>query len=422
MGVKNSIKNYLGINKHMSTSSHIRSHSISSRALSEVYDLLNFKGIDYGNTRKFIAAYSRNGIVFTVINKISKNAAALPRGYKDVNGEEITNSEIDNLLSKPNEHQSELEFRQSLNEYLLSSGNAFILYIEGVGMGAELEVLNPENIRIIIDSRGDISYYQYTDSVGTVHKYDEEEILHIKLSSKLNIDKEQKYWGLSPLQPLWAVVTASDDLFLARASIWKNKGYAGILTNKSDVPLLPKERTDLQDSFNEETAGAERANGVRVSSGDLSYLQLGMSPADLKLLEGNIDNTRIISAGYDMPSVLFNDVENSTYNNVLEAKKSAYTDAYIPLDQKVNQKLSVWLSDKLGVEEVIVIDVSRIDILKLMTNDVANRLNEMSPQAQNRIVGQMTQDEVRELVGLGVVVGEIIGDVKSNNKQNEEAN
>jgi phage portal protein BeeE len=274
---------------------------------------------------------------------------------------------------------------------------------------------------ILIDSQGELSGYRYIDNVGKRIKYDVEDILHIKLSNSLETEREMKFWGLSPLRALWSVVSASDDLFTARAAIWKNKGYAGILTNKSDTPLLPKERNDLQDSFNDEIGGADRANGVRVSTGNLSYLQLGMSPQDLQLLEGNIDNLRMISASYKTSSILYNDVANSTYNNVLESKRDAYTDAYIPLDEKVNEKLGPWLSDILGVEETIVVDTTRIEVLKLTTNEVANRLNNLPTNVAARVMEAVTINESRDLIGLDTIDKgeEMLG--KSNNKEDEKS-
>jgi HK97 family phage portal protein len=350
-----------------------------------------------------------------VVNNLASNSATLPRSYQDEDGEVIDNSEIERLLNKPNNYQSRIEFLQTVNEYLALSGNAFIRHIEGVGAGNDIEVLDSAKVRILLDSSGQVSGYDYIDNMGKRRSYDNETVLHIKMSSNLDTERDLKFWGLSPLRALWTIVESSNDLFTARASIWKNKGIIGIITNKSDVPLLPKERQQLQDKFDQDIGGADKANKAHVTSGDLSFIQTGMSPSDLKLLEGNIDNLRMISSGYKIPSVIFNDVENSTYNNVLESKRGAYTDAYIPLANKVDEKLSVWLSEKLGVEEFIVIDVSRIEVLKLTTNDVANRLNEMSPQLQNRVVGQMSSEEVRGLIGLIDLANgeEVIGDAKS---------
>jgi phage portal protein BeeE len=195
---------------------------------------------------------------------------------------------------------------------------------------------------------------------------------------------------------------------------------SGILTNRSDTPLLPKEKAELQESLDGEIGGAHKANGIKATTSNVDYIPLYMSPSDLQLLEGNVDNLRTISAGYEMPSVLFNDMASSTYNNVQEAKKSALTDAYIPLDIKVNEKLSSWLSKIIGVTEVIVVDISKIEILRLTTNDVAARLNDMNPNVSSRVMETLTVDEARNLVGLDTVEGgdEMLG--KSNSKETDE--
>jgi len=410
------------ITKNRPGSSHVQRDNWSSRVLSDFYHYVHYRNKDYGNTKRYIDTYSQNGIVYMVINKIAQNTSTLPRNYIDSNGEIIENSQIEEAIKQPNSYQTEIEFRQTLNEYLLTSGNGFILNIQGIGGGNEFTVLDSSRVVILINSIGEVSGYKYTNNLGNQVKYEVEDILHIRLSNNLQIDRELQYWGLSPLKSLWTVVESSNDLFRARASIWKNKGYAGILTNKSDVPLLPKERDELQTSFNEEVGGADRVNGVRVSTGDLNYLQLGMSPADLKLLEGNIDNLRMISSAYKMPSVLFNDVENSTYNNVLESKKDAYTDAYIPLDKKINEKLSEWLSEILGVEEFIVVDTTRIEVLKLTTNEVANKLNNLPNNVAARVMESISLNESRNLVGLEEIDGgeEMLGKPNQKDTTNED--
>lgn len=403
----------------LSTKSHVQSDSWLPRSIASLLEENFFSNSYNGTTQKFINSYSKNGLVYMVVNRVASNTSVLPREYQDEKGEPIENSAIEELIKNPNEYQGESEFRQTIYEYLSLSGNSFILHVEGIGAGESLEVLDSANMQILIDSIGDVTGYQYTNNVGKKIKYNTEEILHIKLSNSLSNDREAKYWGLSPLKSLWPVVSASDDLFTARSFIWKNRGVTGILTNRSDTPLLPKERAELQDSFDSEIGGPERTNKVRVSSGDLHHIQLAMSPVDLQLLEGNIDNLRMICAGYEMPSVLFNDMASSTYNNVLEAKKSALTDAYIPLDIKVNEKLSVWLSEILGVKETIVVDISKIESLRLTTNEVAANLNNLPINVAARVMETLSIDEARELIGLDSTTGgeEMLG--KQNAKQDE---
>lgn len=395
---------------------HVLPDKWSKRVLADIYDFLHFRQRDYGNTAKYIKSYERNGLVYIVVNKLATNSAHLPRKVVDKNGKEISNSKIMEVLEKPNDYQSKTEFYQLIDEYLATTGNAFIKKLDGIGLGTELEVLNPTYVRILINSIGEVVGYEYVDNVGKKHKYTTDEVLHIRLSNKLTTERENKYWGLSPLSSLWNVVESSNDLFTARASIWKNKGIIGVLTNKSDLPMLPKERKDMQDKFDKDTGGADKANGMYVTAANVGFVQTSMSPADLKLLEGNIDNLRTLSSGYKLPSVLFNDVENSTYNNVLESKKDAYTDAYIPLANKVDEKLSKWLSDALGVEEIIVVDVTKIEVLKLTTNEVANSLNNLPTNVAARVMEAMTEREARELIGLEGGSTVTLG--KSNNSSN----
>lgn len=410
----------LGITKHITNTLFNQTSTWSAGRIEDLRDFFHDISGSAGTIKKYIDSYETNPVIYMVVNKLASTTAALPRVYHDAKGEIVENSEIEQLLKKPNSYQSEIEFRQQLNEYLALSGNAFILRIDGIGMGHELEVLDSANVRIVLDTIGDVFSYEYIDNMGKRHIYEPEEILHIKASNNLKTNREEKYWGLSALRANWTVVRALNDLFKAKESIWKNKGFAGILTNKSDIPLKSGERKELQDEYTSEIGGAVNANGVKVSSGNLAYIQLGMSPGDLKLLEGFIEGLRVIAAAYKLPSVLFNDTENSTYNNVSESKSAAYTDAYIPFDEKVNQKLGDWLGEIFSEDVTIVIDISNIEELKYTTNEISNRLNALPPTVANRIVEALSINQALDMMGLEPIVGgeKLLG--KSNNKEDEK--
>ena len=186
----------------------------------------------------------------------------------------------------------------------------------------------------------------------------------------------------------------------ADASIFKSRGIIGILTTDSDTPMLEPERAKLQNQFDKTASGAENYNKINVSTSRLRYLQTGMSPTDLKLLDGILSSLRLLCGVYGMPSVLFNDTQSSTYNNVETAKRTAYTDVYIPLANKVDKELSKWLSYQLGVDEKIQVDLTSIEEIKASTNEVAQALNNSQTNVSTKIMESMTRDEVRELVGL----------------------
>jgi HK97 family phage portal protein len=410
------------IKRNRKGSEHVQKSGITSEVLAKLQDYLQYNTSDFGDTKRFVCSYDSNPLVFIVANKVASNAAALPKKVVNKEGEEISNSKIEEVLKNPNEDQNRGEFEQQVNEFVLLAGNSFIRVIPGIGAGITLKVLESQNVTILIDKFGEVVGYKYVNNMGKIEDIPKEEVIHIRMSSSLKTDRESKYWGLSPLSPMWKVVSASDDLFTARSVLWKNRGKIGIVTNKSEVPMLPKERKRVQAEFDKDTGGAHNANGVHVSPNNLDFIKTGASVGDLKLLEGNTDNMRVISAGYKMPSVLFNDTDNSTYNNLQEAKKDAYLDAYIPLSERVNNKLSEELSKILKVEERIVVDITRIEVLKSTTNEVANRLNNLPTNVAARVMETLTLDEAREIVGLDSTADgdKLLGSSSSNSKTIED--
>jgi HK97 family phage portal protein len=331
-----------------------------------------------------------------VVNKIAKTSASIKRVTLNLDGSTVDTGVIIDLLKNPNEDDDEIEFRQKINEYLLLSGNAFIKIVRGEGLGVELEVLKTQRIDIICDAIGQIVRYNYTLYNGTIVPYEVDDILHIKTSNVVNVDDTASKYGLAPLQSAWIIVQSSMEKLQADASIFKSRGIIGILTSDSDTPLLDPERQRLQGEFDKETGGADKYNKIQISTTKLRFLQTGMSPTDLKLLEGILSSLRLICGIFGMPSVLFNDIASSTYNNVSEAKLTAYTDVYIPLAEKVDKELSKWLSEQLGIEETIIIDKKSIDVLRASTNEVAQALNNAPTNVAQRAVETMTLDEVRE--------------------------
>jgi HK97 family phage portal protein len=353
-----------------------------------------FFGFSYGGGSfgKYVEAFGRNPLVYMIISKISVKESSLPRIVVDSNGDIVENSQIADILRKPNSTQFELDFRETVDQSLLATGNCFVWSREIVGMGFDLIVLQTENVDINVDAQGIVTSYTYrlNDNETNIAPDD---MLHIKTSNIVNTKETQLYYGLSPLEAAFKVVQSSEEIFEAEAAIFKNRGIIGILTNETDVPLLSKDRNALQDNLNNEIGGAEKFNRVHLSNSKLKYLQMGMSPTDLKLIDGILNKLRILASVYGLNSILFNDQTASTFDNVAEANRSAHIDVYIPLGKKIDQNLSAFLSNKLGVDERIIIDENKIDVLKQINKDLSDAVVE---QARELII---TREEARDTLG-----------------------
>lgn len=364
-------------------------------------------GNDKKSIKNYLDSYAKNPLVYMVVNKISQTTAAMPRIVVDDNGAEVNESSVEKLISNPNSEQSQIEFNEEINESLLLAGNAYIYFEkeESDLINDRLFVLKPDQITPKFSKLGVLLYWEYIDEFGRIKTYDVDNVLHIKTSNIVKDDNNHYSTGLSPLEAGWIIVQSSDQKFEAEASIFKNRGIIGVLSSNSDTPMLPAERQRLQEEYDKEMGGASKFNRVKISSTKLNYMQTGMSPTDLKLLEGIISSMRLICGLYGMPSVLFNDTANSTFNNYTTAVGVSYSDVYIPLANKIDAKLSTFLSDKYNVEEYIIVDSSKVDGIKSSTNEVAQLLGGLSPLLANKIVEAMTQNEVRDVVNLRGIDG-----------------
>tara|TARA_R110000803_G_scaffold104975_2_gene173199 strand:+ start:157 stop:1338 length:1182 start_codon:yes stop_codon:yes gene_type:complete len=380
------------INKKSDTT--IQLQSSSTETLKVIGDFFSF-GKGQSNADQFIKAFGENPLVYMIINKIAFTSASIDRIAFDKSGNQIENSKLLELINNPNGSQGRIELLETINQQINITGNAYIRYSKE-GLYQELKVLPSNKIEVSVDSLGEVIGYVQTRIDGSELPIPADEVLHIKTSNVVNIDGTSGYYGLSPLQAAWMVVKSSEEIFSAEASIFKNRGIIGILTNETDVPMLPREREGLQQQFDSEMGGADQYNKIKISNTKLKYIQTGMSPTDLKLLDGILNKMRLLCSVFGLNSVLFNDQVSSTFNNNEQAVKSAFIDVYIPLANKIDRELSRFLSPLLGVDEFINIDIASVDVLKSINKEHTDAI------LAQLLAGVIDESEARDVLGYDV--------------------
>jgi len=314
-----------------------------------------FKGEDGSyKMAELIQAYGTNPIVFSIINYISGISDGLEKQLlnKDI---EVESGEIYDILSTLNEDK--------LYKNLLSTGNTFLRLVKGVGMGAEFEVLNSKDVEIMLNANGEVKNYSYCIGDFT-YSYPEEEILHIKFANIVKTDRDNMHYGYSPLEAGMKIVTASSEIFNAEASIFKNRGVVGLLSSGNDMPMFPEDKEAVQDAFQSRAGGSENFNKVLVTSSNAKYIQMGMSPTDLQLIDNQLSKLRFLCALFGIDSKLLGDGANSTYNNVAEAQKNAYINTILPLNKRVNNDLIKFLNREYRESYTYEVNQSKVDALK----------------------------------------------------------
>lgn len=318
-------------------------------------------------------AYMANHFVYQTVNFITTKAARVPiRLYqkgKDSELKEIQKHPILDLLAKPNKYQGSEEFTNQVLGYKLIVGNSYIYTPKleaGANMGKPYELQSmPAHLVEIKNGRNWMEPIGgYTIQYAPDVVFTPEEVIHMRYPA-YDFDLGD-FYGMSPLKPLLNVVNKSNANMLAAKSSFENGGAAGILTDEAVEEaqgLSGEQAKQLEDRWGSKFSGPTNKNKILVTVGKLKYQSIGLSPVDLNMIQDHDQTRRDIASVYGLASSLFNDVGASTRDNIMQARKAAWTDAIMPLldgyVDELNRALTpLWSEDLIlkadysGVEEL----------------------------------------------------------------------
>ena len=356
--------------------------------------------------------FKRNADVFAVVNWISENAANVPlkvERYVGDSWELDPMNPLQKVIDKPNPYMSGLEFRHQCYGFYNVTGNNFI-YGPKLEMGANagqartLWIMPSQYVEIHTgDWMQPIESYSLTYTSNT-YKFSFDDVMHMK-TLNLDYDNGSQFFGMSPLQAGLLSLDRSNSNYTYAAYAFKNGGKNGILSVEGEElspNLTDEQRTQAERQIRDDYKGVMNANKSMVTNGVVNWTEMGFSPVDLNLLADKKATLRDICSIYGISSILFNDNENSTYNNVSEAKKSAYNDVIMPLVNRFVQELNEWLVPSYGMDLRIVPDYSGVSVLQ---SDKAEQSKWLTEQVNS---GQMTRNEARIVQGLDPIESEMM--------------
>lgn len=321
------------------------------------------------------SGYEKNLAVYSGIRYITRRAARIPVNVVKTNSkgerEIVPDAEELRLLNNPNELMTYREFiEQALGFYLLT-GNTFIYKMypstRQQAIPMQYHILPTPFVDIEVDSSalGGRMKGVRLNTIST-KEIPNENVLHVRTP---NYDYQNANWlyGQSPLKAALDVVNAGNSTQTATSKLMQNLGALGLLmfdpkANDKPAPNQSQIR-QIQNFISKNITGNKNRGAIRGLSSVYKWQSLGMSAAELKTLEQSQLTTRQIYGLFGLDSKLFNDNEQSTYNNMEEAKKSAYTEAIIPTLEIVIDKISKDLF-KNRPEMELSLDLSGIEVLK----------------------------------------------------------
>lgn len=313
-------------------------------------------------SKDLLIGYLDNEVIYSIINKIAETAADVPIQLVNGKGEPVTNHWLSKLLDNPNSETTFKELVFNYYVYLLAIGNSYI-YAPKLENGITMELWTvPSDLIEIVSGPfyEPIKGYKFIDG-RDITPFTNDEILHGKLFNPRFNNNSWEY-GLSPISVSADVIRGLNAGIKRQAALAETGGPPYIISAQVPEGLTPQQQEQLEDTYKKKYKGIENTNEPMLSGTPLKVDQLGSNAADLDLIKSSEFANRVLCNVYGVSSMLFNDNENSTYNNVSQARKDLYQFTVQPLNTTLEQKLKQFL---VPTEDVFLkFDYGAIEVLQ----------------------------------------------------------
>ena len=297
--------------------------------------------------------YAKNPDVYAVVSAIAQKASELDVKIciKNKYGEEeeILEHELLDRLYSPNDQQSKLDFIEQIAGYLMLTGNSYI-YTQAPEDGPNAG--KPIGMYVLPSQFTDVVGGNYFEPIsgyeislwrgGDYQKFGKDEIIHLKNAQYMYGEGQERY-GMSPIRAAWNSVQTGNSGYEANKKGLDNMGPPGVLFDKGNgmeqTFLEADQQKNLEDKFRK-MSGTSNSGTIAVTSGNLDYINFGLSAIDLAIMDTLKMTLLDVCNIYHVPSQLFNSEVGKTYTNLKEARQQMYTDAVLPLANKVYSKIS----------------------------------------------------------------------------------
>lgn len=184
---------------------------------------------------------------------------------------------------------------------------------------------------------------------------DNKNILHIKMNSSQTSER-----GISNLKACIDIIKT-----IKYATKW-NRELVRNNAKPSMALLAQQTLTDEQFNNLQEMANSlkGKVGSIPVLEGGIALQEYGFKPVDLDYLNSLKFNRELIAQVYNVPIPLIS-ADNSSYNNIRQARLDIYTDAILPLANNFYSQLSEFLGSRFNSLKGISIRVNEDSIIAL---------------------------------------------------------
>lgn len=298
-------------------------------------------------------------------------------------------NKITELLKYPNEYCTMQDFVAEAVGYKLLTGNTYMwadLLAGGANAGLPngLYLMPSQFMQIIALSGfpGSVTGYRM-QMVGTP-PYSTEEVLHLKDPNyRWSINGEQHY-GMSPLKAALMILTRNNSALESSTARFQNNGMDGIIfVDEPNVPAAQRgaaldQANAVKKSLIVEYSGPANNGKLSTSGYKMGFIPIGISPADLKILESEKWDMRRFCNVYGVPSQMMNDPDNKSFNNIKESEKALTTRCALPQLVSMRDSLNRKFQNDWGMKPGFTIDFD-MSVFSELSESVGESMRWLDP-------------------------------------------
>jgi HK97 family phage portal protein len=348
--------------------------------------------------------YVKNVIVHRCINMIAAAASSVDiKLYNIENQAELDIHPLLDLLQKPSPFMSGVEFIENIVEYLLISGNVYVVkaYSSARQYPEELYLLRPDRVKIVATEKGLMSYeYKVGDKVRNfrVNKLSgKSDILHLK-----TFHPTDDRYGLSPVEAAAYSIDQHNQAAAWNQALLQNGARpSGALVVKpapdgSGGLLTEEQYQRIKKQVEELYMGSVNAGRPMLLEGGLDWKEMSINPKDMDYVNVKYSAARDIALAFGVPPQLLGIPGDNTYSNLVEARLALWEQSVLPLLDKIIEGINNSISSVFDNSLRLSYDIDSISALSTKQDKVWARV---------KAADFMTINEKRAAVGLGAVAG-----------------
>lgn len=295
-------------------------------------------------------AYGKNVVAYQAINKIA-DAIASVRLMAFKGETELTTHPLLDLFQRPNPMQSGVEYIRAKVGFLLISGNGYEERVSVSGQVRELYQLRPDRMKVIASATGNPAAYEY-EVGGRKTRWDVDprtldcDVRHLKF-----FHPSDDWYGLSPVEATaYAIDQSNEGMAWLMALLQNSARPSGALVMKDGATLADDSFNRLKQQIEEQYSGSRNAGRPMLLEGGLDWKQMGLSPADMGIIEAKSSAARDVALGFGVPPQLLGIPGDNTYSNYQEARLAFWEDTVLPLLGMILSDWNAWLGAKYSVQ------------------------------------------------------------------------